>query len=58
VLPFSGVEFGIGWGGGAASDAQEGPKSVEWIESSVDPKGEFVQVGLKVLMADTMMGTE
>jgi hypothetical protein len=43
VLPFSGVELGIGWSGGAAGDAQEGPKSVETIESSVEPKGEFVQ---------------
>jgi len=55
VSPFPGVKLGIGWGGGAAGNTKQGTKCVEWIESSIEAEREFVQVGLKVLMANTMM---
>jgi hypothetical protein len=58
MLPFPGVKFIVGWSGGCAGDAKQRAKSVERIEASVEAKSEFVQVGLKVLVADSVMDAE
>jgi len=38
-----------------ASDAEQGTEGVERIEAAVEAEGEFVEIGLKMLWADTVM---
>ena len=51
MLPFSAVKFGIGRCRVLTADPEQGPKGVERIEAAVEPKGELIEVGLKVLRA-------
>lgn len=52
-----GIKLGIGWRSDVASDAKQGAKGVEGIETAVEAEGEFVEIHLQMLRADTMMNT-
>ena len=55
MLPGSGVELCVGRCGDVARDAEQGTKGVERIEPPVEAEGEFVEVGLQVLVTDPVM---
>lgn len=42
-------------GGDIARDAKQGSEGVEGVEASVEAEGEFVEIGLQVLRADTVV---
>ena len=46
VPPLSRVEFGIGWSGGVARDAEQRAEGVERVKPPVEAEGELVEVGL------------
>ena len=52
VLPGSGVKLCVGRCGDVARDAEQGTEGVERIEPPVEAEGEFVEVGLQVLVTD------
>src|SRR3974390_3204304 len=56
VLPGTGVKLCIGRCGNAARDAEQRTEGVERIEPPVEAEGEFVEVGLQVLVTDPVMG--
>ena len=53
--PFSRVKLGVGRRGDVTSDAEQGAKGVERVESPVEAEGKLVEVGLEVLVADPVM---
>src|SRR4249920_3450635 len=55
VLPGSGVKLCVGRCGDVARDAEQGTEGVERIEPPVEAEGEFVEVGLQVLVTDPVM---
>ena len=55
VLPGSGVKLCVGRCGDVARDAEQGTEGVERIEPPVETEGEFVEVGLQVLVTDPVM---
>src|SRR6516162_6006781 len=55
-LPGAGGKVGIGRCGNAARDAEQGTEGIERIEPPVEAEGEFVEVGLQVLVTDPVMG--
>src|SRR5271166_7078544 len=46
VIPVAGIKLGIGRRRCVASDAEQRTEGVERVEASVEPKREFVEVGL------------
>ena len=50
MLPGSGVKLCVGRCGDVARDAEQGTEGVERIEPPVEAEGEFVEVGLQVLV--------
>ena len=52
VLPGSGVKLCVGRCGDVARDAEQGTEGVERIVPPVEAEGEFVEVGLQVLVTD------
>src|SRR3974377_722817 len=52
MLPGSGVKLCVGRCGDVARDAEQGTEGVERIEPPVEAEGEFVEVGLQVLVPD------
>ena len=55
MLPGSGVKLCVGRCGDVARDAEQGTEGVERIEPLVEAEGEFVEVGLQVLVTDPVM---
>ena len=55
MLPGSGVKLCVGRCGDVARDAEQGTEGVERIEPPVEAEGEFVEVGLQVLVTDPVM---
>ena len=55
MLPGSGVKLCVGRCGDVARDAEQGTEGVERIEPPVEAEGEFVKVGLQVLVTDPVM---
>jgi hypothetical protein len=55
VLPGSGVKLCVGRCGDVARDAEQGTEGVERLEPPVEAEGEFVEVGLQVLVTDPVM---
>ena len=37
------------------SDAKQRAESIEWVEAAIEVKREFVEIGLQVLRADTVV---
>ena len=55
--PFARIEFVEGRRADIASDAEQGAEGVEWVEAPVEAERELIEVGLKMMMADTVMDT-
>lgn len=55
MLPVTGIEIGVGGGLSVPADAQQRPKGVERVEAPVKAEGVFVEVRLKVLLADPVV---
>ena len=55
MLPGSGVKLCVGRRGDVARDAEQGTEGVERIEPPVEAEGEFVEVGVQVLVTDPVM---
>lgn len=55
MLPFSAVKLGVGRGRALATDPEQGPEGVERVETAIEAKRKFVQVGLKVLRTDAVV---
>ncbi len=55
VLPFPRIEFVEGRCADVASDAEQGAEGIEWVEAPVKAERELIEVGLKMLAADTVM---
>jgi hypothetical protein len=58
VHPFPRIEFVEGRRADIASDPEQGAEGVEWVEAPVKAERELIEVGLKMLMADTVMDTD
>ena len=58
VHPFPRIEFVEGRRTDIASDPEQGAEGVEWVEAPVKTERELIKVGLKMLMADTVMDTD
>ena len=56
--PFPRIEFVEGGRADITSDPDQGAEGIEWVEALVKAEREFVEVGLKMLMADTVMDTD
>ena len=56
--PFPRIEFIEGRCSDIASDAEQGAEGVEWVEAPVKAERELIEVGLKMLMADTVMDAD
>ena len=55
VLPFPRVEFVKGRCADVAGDVEQGTEGVEWVEAPVKAERELIEVGLKMLAADTVV---
>ena len=49
------IKFGIRRRSDIASNAKQGAKSVERIETAIEAEREFVEIGLQVLRADAVV---
>lgn len=47
MLPFAGVQFGIGRGFGVAANAQQRPEGVERVEPPIEAEGKLMPKGWK-----------
>jgi len=56
VLPLARIELGVRRRPDVAGDAEEGAEGGEWGVPPVEAERELVEVGLKMLLADAMMG--
>jgi hypothetical protein len=57
VSPFSGIELIKGRGVDVSGNAEQRAKAVKWVEAPVKAECKLIEVGLKMLMADTVMDT-
>jgi hypothetical protein len=55
MLPFAGIEFGVGRRAHVGGDAEEWAESVEGVESPIEAKRKFVEVGLQMLRANPVV---
>ena len=55
MIPVAGIKLGVGRCLCVASDAEQRTEGVERVEAPVEPKREFVEVGLQVPFADPVM---
>src|SRR5216683_3025378 len=55
VLPTARIKPFVGRSGGVPADSEQRAEGIERVEAAVEPKGELVEVGLKMLRADAVM---
>lgn len=55
VLPTARIKPFVGRGGGVPANSEQRTEGIERVEAAVEPEGELVEVGLKVLRADAVM---
>ena len=55
VLPLSRIQLGIGRGAGIAGDSKQGAEGIERVEPPIETESELIEVGLQMLVANSVM---